>query len=63
MNTKRHDVHFLKAKKTTNSKLLLHSRSKEFPPVSCALFNDANVTKVNVFCKEGPKPNKFVKKV
>ncbi len=64
MNIKRHDVHFLKAKKTkTNSKLFLSSRSKEFSHVSCVFFNDANVTKAIVFCKEGLKPNQFVRKV
>jgi hypothetical protein len=64
MNTKRHDVHFLKAKKeeqTQNCSLIQDQRS--FLLYCVFVFNDANVTKVSVFYKEGPKPNQFVRKV
>jgi hypothetical protein len=49
-NTKRHNKHFLNAKKTkVNSKLPFNSRLKEFPLVSCVFFNDMNVTETSFF--------------
>jgi hypothetical protein len=64
MNTKRHNGHFLKVKKTgTTSKKFLNSRSKEFLSISFFYIYNASVTITSVFCKEGPKPNRFVRKV
>jgi len=59
MNKKRHDTHFLKAKKTgANSKLFFNSGSKEFLPIIHLNFYNVSVTtNTNVFCKEGLEPN------
>ncbi len=74
MNTKRHNRHFLKAKKTrANSKLLSNSRSKEFPLISHGVFflckcdwNECFLqgrSKAQPIFEKGLKQNQFVWKV